>query len=546
MDRRTFLQNAALGGAGLAGGLGVGRPHSEGAASRNSQARPNIVVILADDMGFSDIGCYGSEIETPHIDRLAGEGARVTQFYNAARCCPTRASLLTGLYPHQAGVGHMRADLGRPAYRGHLNDRCVTIAEVLRARGYHTAMVGKWHLGQAHDQWPLAKGFDRYTGLLDGASHYFDPPPSRALVRDNEPFAPKSVDYYESRDHLRPDFYMTDFFSDWAKRYVEEAAQREDPFFLYLAYTAPHWPLHAPRETVDKYQGQFMKGWDRLREARYRRLAEAGLIDERWALPPRDEHVPAWSSVENKERWDLKMAAYAAQMEHLDRGVGRVLDALDRRGLAKNTLVLFLSDNGAASTGLGRGDEARPGSPESYMSYHRPWANVSDTPFRRYKVWTHEGGIATPLLARWPGRIPAGTISHASGHVMDVMPTCIEAAGADYPAQFDGRAIAPVEGNSLLPALRGGTRGGRRTFFWSHTNNHAVRRGRWKLVSRSGTEQWQLYDMAADRTETMDRAAERPALVRELAEQHAAWRERVGVLPWKQYRQLRNAQDASR
>jgi arylsulfatase A-like enzyme len=539
MDRRSFLQTTALGSLGAAALDPSDLP--SGPEPDAPDDRPNVLVILADDMGFSDLGCYGSTVDTPNIDRLAERGMRFSQMYNAARCTPTRGSLLTGLHPHQTGMGHMRADLELPAYRGHLNDQCVNMAEVLGDAGYNTLMSGKWHLGKEHAHWPSARGFDVYSGLLDGASDYFNPPPNRTLVRKNAPFAPKSVAYFESEDNILSDFYMTDFFTDEAIDQLRQQGGGKEPFFQYLAYTAPHWPLQARAEDIEKYRGQFMEGWDQIRRCRYERLVGAGLIDEAWALPERDDRVPPWRDADNKERWDLKMAAYAAQIDRMDQGIGRVLDTLEEMGERENTLVLFLADNGAAAIGLGRGDDARPGSPESYMSYHRPWAHVSDTPFRRYKIWTHEGGTATPFVANWPGEIDPGSLSREVSHVIDIMPTVLDATGASYPDSYDGRDILPVEGKSLLPVMAGGEREGHEALYWTHTDNHAIRRGRWKLVSPDGRDTWQLYDMKNDRTETTDLADERPALVTDLAEQHQAWSDRVGVLAWSEYRKRRQA-----
>ncbi len=539
MDRRSFLQTTAL------GSLGAAALDASDLSARTDEeapdSRPNVLVILADDMGFSDVGCYGSTIETPNIDGLAEEGMRFSQMYNAARCTPTRASLLTGLYPQQAGMGHMRADLGIPAYQGHLNDRCVTIAEVLGDAGYNTLMSGKWHLGNAHAHWPNARGFDLYSGLLDGASDYFNPPPNRTIVRKNKPFAPKSVAYFESEDNLMSDFYMTDFITDEAVDQLKQHGGGEQPFFQYLAYTAPHWPLQAREDDIERYRGQFMDGWDRLRRQRYERLVADGLINERWPLPARDDRVPPWGEIDNKNRWDLKMAAYAAQVDRMDRGIGRVLDTLEAMGERENTLVFFLADNGAASIGLGKGSDARPGSPDSYMSYHRPWAHLSDTPFRRYKIWTHEGGIATPFIANWPGVIEPGGRSREVGHVMDVMPTVLDAARVEYPKTYRGRSITPMEGRSLLPTFRGSNRPDHDTLHWLHTNNHAVRQGRWKLVSPDGRETWQLYDMAEDRTETTDHADDRPDKVDTLAARQQEWMDRVGALSWSDYRKRRRA-----
>jgi len=539
MDRRSFLRTTAIGSLGAAA-LSPS-DFSSRTESKAVPGRPNVLMIMADDMGFSDLGCYGSTVDTPNIDRLAEGGMRFSQMYNAARCTPTRGASLTGLYPHQNGMGHMRADLEIPAYRGHLNDRCVTIAEVLRESGYNTLMSGKWHLGKSHAHWPNAHGFDTYSGLLDGASDYFNPPPNRTLVQKNEPFAPKSVAYFESEEHLRSDFYMTDFFTEEAVDQLRRHGEGETPFFQYLSYTAPHWPLQARAEDIEKYRGQFIDGWDRIRRRRYERLVEMGLINSTCSLPERDDRVPPWSDVEDKERWDLKMAAYAAQIDRMDQGIGRVLDTLDEMGERENTLVLFLSDNGAASIGLGRDEEARPGSPDSYMSYHRPWAHVSDTPFRRYKIWTHEGGIATPFIANWPGVIEPDELSHEVSHVIDLMPTVLDATGTRYPDTHGGREIAPVEGKSLVPVLTGGERDGHDALCWTHTDNHAIRRGRWKLVSPDGRETWQLYDLTDDRTETTDRAGENPDVVADLAEQHQSWSDRVGVLSWSEFRERRDA-----
>ena len=537
MDRRSFLQTATLGSLGAAA---YDPSDFSGRSGRSTtDNRPNVLVILADDLGYSDLGAYGSTIQTPNLDRLAEEGMRFTQMYNAARCCPTRASLLTGLEPHQAGVGHMRADLEMPAYRGHLNDRCVTMAEVLGEEGYATLMSGKWHLGKAYEHWPSARGFDHVSGLLDGASDYFNPPPNRTLLRKNKPFAPKSVAHFESEDNVMSDFYMTDFITQEAIDQLRRHGRGEQPFFQYLSYTAPHWPLQAREEDIERYRGQFLEGWDQLRRRRYERLAANGLIGREWSLPPRDNRVPPWSEAEDKERWDLKMAVYAAQVHRMDRGIGRVLDTLDEMGERDNTLALFLSDNGAAAIGLGKGEDAPPGSPGSYMSYHRPWAHLSDTPFRKYKVWTHEGGIATPFIAHWPGEIESGTMSDEVTHVMDLMPTVLDAAGATYPSTFEGRDLTALEGESLMPVLRMADRSGHEEVNWLHTDNHAIRQRRWKLVSPDGRESWQLYDLIADRTETENRASDHPEVVQKLADRHQAWMDRIGALSWEDYRRRR-------
>ncbi len=516
--------------------------------------RPNIVVILADDMGYSDIGCYGSEIETPNLDRLARGGVRFSQMYNNARCCPTRASLLTGLYPHQAGVGHMTSDLGIPAYQGCLRDDCVTIAEALGRAGYRTGMSGKWHVGGNYgmigrDRWspgdarhpvPWERGFERHFGTLDGAGSYFNP---HTLYRDGEPVEIGGDE----------DFYYTDEISSHAVDMIEEFHATDDPFFLYVAYTAPHWPLHALPEDIEKYRGRYRCGWDAVREARHRRLIDEGLIDPSWALSPRDAGSRPWEEVPDPEWEDMRMAVYAAQVDRMDQGIGRILDSLRRLELEENTLVLFLSDNGGCAELLAesgwimdyvpptrRGEAVvpgndpgrMPGGEDTYMSYELPWANASNAPFRLFKHWVHEGGISTPLIVSWPrGMAGGGRLLHTPCHVIDIMATCLDAAGASYPDTFDGHAITPLEGESLLDLLRGDRTSRLRPIVLEHEGNRAVRSEDWKLVCKHPGD-WELYDMARDRTELHDLAAEHPDQVRELAEIYREWAERCGVVDW--------------
>jgi len=509
------------------------------AASAADAKRPNIVVILADDMGFSDLGCYGSEIRTPHIDQLAASGLRFTHFYNTARCCPTRASLLTGLYSHQAGVGHMVQDLGTPAYRGNLNDRCVTIAEALKSAGYRTAMAGKWHvtpLTAGKDNWPLRRGFDRFFGLIGSVRSYYDPP---TLTRDNE--------------SIRADqgFYLTDALTDQAVSYLTDFAKTKEPFFLYLAYTAPHWPMHALPEDIARYRGKYKSGWDELRRQRHQRQIDLGLVDKRWQLTPRDEQAPAWADEKNQDWQDARMAVYAAMIDRMDQGIGRIVEQLKKSGQDENTLVLFLSDNGGCAEEIpaswsdrfpektragkpaqvGNNPAVLPGPDGVYQSYGLPWANASNTPFRLYKHWVHEGGIATPLVVRWPAVISKSAITHQPGHVIDIMATCLDVAGVDYPKKFQGREIVALEGRSLLPVFQGKTRPAHDALFWEHEGNRAVRSGQWKLVSRHD-KGWELYDLEADRTELHDLAAKKPAVVQELTAKYDAWAKRCGVESW--------------
>lgn len=492
-------------------------------AAPAADSRPNIIVILADDMGYSDIGCFGSEIRTPNIDRLASQGVRFTQFYNTARCCPARASLLTGLYSHQAGVGLMVSPHKYPAYQGYLNDHSATIAEVLNPAGYRTLMSGKWHVGENRPHWPRDRGFQRYFGLISGASNYFRLDPGRQMALDDEPYTPPAEG-----------FYMTDAFTRQAVDWIAEYGRKPEPYFLYLAYTAPHWPLHALPEDIARHRGKYRRGWDVLRRERHERQIAMGLLERRWPLTPRDELVPAWSEIQAKDEQDLRMAVYAAQIDRMDQGIGRVLEAVRKSGKEDNTLILFLADNGACAEEKIRG--AKPGVPpgpaSSFLSYGRPWANLSNTPFRLYKHWVHEGGISTPLIARWPRGIRnRGRLIHQPGHLVDIMATVIDLARARYPASRNGIPLTPLAGTSLRPAFEDRQRGEERWLFWEHEGNCAVRHGHWKAVNRY-PNRWELYNMEADRTEMTGLAQSEPSRLQAMVARHQAWGREVGVVPW--------------
>lgn len=519
MNRRSFLQMMCK--------TAAAAPLS-GFSTAPKAKPPNIVILLADDMGFSDIGCFGSEIHTPNLDRLAREGMRFTQFRNTARCCPSRSSLLTGLYPHQAGVGLMVEDRGKPAYQGYLNDRCTTIAEVLRPAGYHTLMSGKWHVGEHRPHWPTDRGFEKYFGLISGACNYFrlddpDPERHRQMALDDKPWTPPSTG-----------FYMTDAIADHAVEFIDRYGRGEQPFFLYTAFTAPHYPLHALPEDIAKYEGKYMKGWDALRTERHQRQIDMGIVDKRWPLTPRDEQAPGWETVQDKKAWDRRMAVYAAQIDRMDQGIGRILRKIHEVRADDNTLILFLSDNGGCAEIVDRGKPGvPPGLPDSFMSYGIPWANASNTPFRLYKRWVHEGGIATPFIARWPSVIQQkNAMTRSVGHLIDIMPTCVDVAGAKYPAA----PIQPMEGMSLLPVFQGKSIGDRK-LYWEHMGNRAALDGKWKLVSRYPGK-WELYDVEADRTEMNDLAAAVPDKAAQLHQDYNAWAQRCGVEPWEEIRPI--------
>lgn len=493
--------------------------------------RPNIIVILVDDMGFSDVSCYGGEIPTPHLDALAKNGIRFSQFYNTGRCCPTRASLLTGLYAHQAGVGWMTNDQGAPGYLGRLNEHCVTLGDVMKSAGYFTAMVGKWHVGHDRGGRPVDRGFLRSLNLEAGGLHYSNQTGFKGdtvLYLNGEPIARDDPQFH-------PPWYGTDLWTEQGIKFIDEALEEKKPFFLYLAHVAPHFPCMAPEATIAKYRGQYKAGWDALRKKRFERQKEIGLIDPQWELTPRVEAIPAWDrlSAEEQTRYDDMMAIYAAMMEEVDKNIGKLTDALQKRGQYENTLILFLSDNGGnAESGIkGHHEGAHPGDPDSHVFVGQCWAQLSNTPFRKYKHFNHEGGIATPLVAHWPAKICGGDWETTPAHLIDIMATCVDVAGATYPQTRHGQDVTPMQGVSLLPLLtRTGTLPAR-PLFWEHEGNAAIRVGDRKLVRAGQNSGWELFDMKTDRTEQHDLAGQFPEEVKTLTKQWTIWAKQAQVLP---------------
>jgi len=560
VNRRDFIK---------ATGLGVVSLLVPGCASAAQSLAgkgkpPNIVLIMADDMGYSDIGCYGGEIRTPNLDRLASGGIRFTQFYNTARCCPTRAALMTGLYQHQAGVGHMMGDKGYDGYRGDLNNNCVTIADVLKEAGYSTYMSGKWHVtkhrgpdGPKHN-WPRQRGFDRFFGTIHGAGSFYDP---CSLTRDNTQIPPDS-----------DDFYYTNAISDNAAKFITEHKSRsgDKPFFMYVAYTSPHWPMHALPEDIARYKGRYDKGWDALRAERHKRMIKIGIVKGKWKITERDSQVPPWEEARNKQWHTRRMEVYAAMVDCMDQGIGRIVSELNKTGNLDNTLIFFLADNGGCAEEYGSrgpikpdpskevilkpmdknelqrdmqpkvtrdgrpvhtGEGVMPGPADTYIAYGRPWANASNTPFRLYKHWVHEGGISTPLIVHWPTGVKGrGKMRHQPGHLVDIMATCVDVACAKYPATYKGHKITSMEGKSLAPAFRNKPIE-REALYWEHEGNRAVRKGKWKLVSKHPGG-WELYDLEADRTELNNLAQKYPQKVEQLKTLYASWAKRCGVQPW--------------
>jgi len=556
MKRRSFVKTMAAGAAASTFGA---RP--------KKGKKPNIIVILSDDMGYSDLGCYGSEIHTPILDGLARNGLRFTQFYNTARCCPTRACILTGLYPHQAGIGHMMKDQGLPGYRGDLNNNCVTLAEAVKPAGYATYAVGKWHVTRFKDpegpkhNWPLQRGFDRFYGTIHGAGSYFDP---NSLTRDNTQISP-----YADPEYKPKTFYYTDAITDHAVRFIEENP-RGKPFFMYVAYTAAHWPMHALPDDIAKYKGVYDKGYEAIREARFERMKKLGVIKPDTELSP----APGkWADVPNKA-WEARcMEVYAAMIDRMDQGIGKIIETLKKHGLFENTLIMFMQDNGGCAEGMGRrgnqvrgdkpgepmdpaelqrdmipkktrdgwpvlmGTKVMPGPADTYIAYGKNWANVSNTPFREYKHWVHEGGISTPLIVHWPAGIKAkNELRHQPSHLVDIMATCVDVAGARYPSEYKGHAITPKEGVSLVPAFDNRPIE-REALFWEHEGNRAVRIGDWKLVAkgsiadRTRPVKWELYNIAEDRAELHDLSEKYPERVAAMAAKWESYAERCNVFP---------------
>jgi|SoiMethySBSTD1v2_1073268.scaffolds.fasta_scaffold01112_18 arylsulfatase A-like enzyme len=522
-----------------------------------SGLRPHVVLVVADDMGYSDLGCYGGEVATPTLDRLGRAGVRLSRFYNTARCSPSRASLLTGLHPHQTGLGILTNDDRPQGYPGSLNRRCVTLAEMLRQAGYATCLSGKWHLASEvwtpSDAWPTRRGFDRFFGTLSGCGSFYRPT-TLMRMEDNA-----------EREAAAPGFFYTDAITREAEAFVRAQGSREPgrPFFLYTAYTAPHWPLHALPDDIARYRGVFDAGWDELRETRLRRLVAEGIMPAGTTLSDRDPGQPAWGDAPHPA-WQLaRMQAYAAQIDRMDRGIGRIVAALAETGALENTLFLFLSDNGASAEPLPIGDgesfrrrrgivppatwsgaplrignspDIEPGPEDTYASYGRAWANLSNTPFRFYKRWVHEGGISTPLIVHWPAGGLGPRIVDDAFQLIDVVPTVLEATGAEYPASYASHDPLPLEGRSMLPALRG-ERVEPGTLYWEHIGNTAIRRGRFKLVREHG-QPWELYDIDTDRAELANVAASHPDVVAELATAWQAWAIRVGVIPWERVQEI--------
>lgn len=543
-------------------------------ATLDSDHRPNIILIMADDVGISDISPYGSEISLPTLDRLAENGLRFRQFYNTARCCPTRASLMTGLYPHQAGVGHMMENRGNEYYAGNLSQKAVTIAEVVKTAGYATYMTGKWHLTPGHDKerlgsqenWPLQRGFDRFFGTIHGAGSFYDP---NSLSSGNQQIVPGE------------DFYYTDAISDTAVKFIQEH-NSEQPFFLYVPYTAAHWPMQAPEDAIAKYKGWYDGGWDSLRQERLKRMIDLGLIKPEWQLSDPTPESNPWSEEPDKA-WHVRgMEVYAAMLDIMDQGIGRIVSTLEEKNMLDNTLIIYLQDNGACAeqfrlfrepqteaqlaerkpmaegefqysmvpefTRDGRpvrwGKGVMAGPDDTYIGYHRMWANAGNTPFRWFKHWVHEGGIASPLIIHWPAGIAGkGEWRNQPAHLIDIMATCADVAEASYPTNFNGHEIRPLEGTSLVTAFADQPLD-REALYWEHEGNRAIRQGNWKLVSEAhkgprtlektdslAMSQWELYDMEADRTETQNLAGEHPELVETLSEKWMIWAKRVGVIP---------------
>lgn len=498
--------------------------------------KPNIVLIMADDLGFSDIGSYGSEIQTPNLDKLAAEGIRFRQFYNNAICAPTRASLLSGQYQHTAGMGYFNINLGTPAYQGYLSKQTVSLAEVLKDAGYSTLLSGKWHVGDdSTSQWPRKRGFDHFYGNIGGASDYYViknlPKKQRSFfVKDDKVVDPEDED----------NFYYTDEIAKNAIGFLKDQRQEQKPFFLYLAFTSPHWPLQAWPKDIKKYEGKYDIGWDSLRILRFKRQQELNILGKDQKISVKNGDLPAWNSLTYDEQklWAKKMEVYAAQVDNLDQNIGKVIDHLKESGQLDNTIIFFISDNGAAGEDVGHGFSGRAvrnwgpvGTAGSYDSYTRTWAYASNTPLKSFKGFQYEGGISSPFIARFPSKIAAGGLIDGTAHLIDIAPTLYEIAGAKYPQTYKGNTIVPLAGESILPAIYGKEWSRSKPIFWERAGNKAVRKGKWKLVSVR-SDQWELYDIEADRGETKNVIKEHSDIVAELQGLYDTWAKSVKVEDW--------------
>ena len=552
-------------------------------AQKKEIKKPNVIVILTDDIGYSDVGCFGSEIKTPNIDRLAQNGLSFTHFYNTGRCSPTRASLLTGLYPHQAGMGHLSTENYKElGYVDDLSKTAVTLAEVFKQAGYATYMTGKWHIAKNlkkegdKSNWPCQRGFERYFGTLNGSGSYYDP---GTLISNNTFITPGK------------DFYYTNAISDTTVKFIKEHKTNK-PFFFYVAYTAAHWPLHAPESEVQKYKGIYDKGWDATREARFTKLKKLGIISDKAVLTERGVSIPEWKDEKMKDWQVRRMEVYAAMIDVMDQGIGRIITALEQKGELDNTIIFYMHDNGGCAESLNSnqievpataeqqlgkryakdsifmgkqplysregefirsGKGVMPGNANSWVTYGEEWANVSNTPFRLYKHWTHEGGIASPLIIHWPkGITTKGTLNNQSTHLIDIMATCVDIAGIKYPKEFNGNAIQTYEGVSLQPTFHNKTIH-RDYIFWEHEGNRALRSGKWKLVSKTQKNKvftladqnaWELYDMENDPTETKNVSSLYPDKVKKMS---AVWEKEANRTmakpwPWESKKVIKNNQ----
>jgi arylsulfatase A-like enzyme len=500
---------------------------------RSTTTKPNIVLIMADDMGFSDIGCYGSEINTPHLDQLAGEGMRLKQCYNNGICAPSRATLLTGQYPHKAGIGFFNINLGLPAYQGFLNKESLTFGEIFKQAGYKTYLSGKWHVGNDSSKWALNRGFDDFFGFISGAASFWD---SKPVTKGSNDFLVKGKDkFYPPKD-----YYMTDDLTQRGISFLKENDKKQ-PFFLYMAYSSPHWPLHAKPQDIEKYKGKYGIGWDSLRILRLKKQIVLGIVDKN-VKPHKDNERPTWNSLSYDERqyWVKKMEVYAAMVDNLDQNIGQIVQYLKESGQLDNTLIVFVSDNGAEGWDFSKMTIAVPrntgtvGTAGSNESYTKNWSQASNMPLRNYKSTPYEGGISTPFIARLPKVIPANTIKEGIVHFVDFIPTFLDLTGSIYPTVYNGVKSHPLAGENFADLLRGGNWSRSKPIFYEWTGNRMVRQGKWKMISNYPKNQWELYDIENDRAENTDVAKDNPAIVQTLNTAYLAWTKQNDVTEWNE------------